>query len=109
MDYRCPVCRAELPRRGLGRSIVVRMEFECTHCGSVIRHNPNPIEMVVVVSGFGTFVVLGACAYALESHALALSAFGVAVLGSIFPALLEHTWLRSWPRYARGGGAPLRP
>jgi hypothetical protein len=100
MDHRCPLCAGSLAKRKLSQSIVARMEIECSHCKRGIRLNPHPAEVVVVLLSFGTFVVLVALAYALQSQGLALMAFGTAMVGALALPLLERTFLRSWPRYA---------
>jgi hypothetical protein len=100
MDHRCPLCAGSLARRKLSQSIVARMEIDCSHCKGRIRLNVHPAEFIVVLLGFGTFVVLAALAYALQSQRLALIAFGAAMAGALALPLLERTFLRSWPRYA---------
>ena len=100
MDYRCPSCTADLGRRKLIHSIIARMEMDCPHCGRTIRLNIHRAEMAVVLLNFGTIVVLGAFAYWLQSHGLALALFGALMLGALALPLLEQTWLRTWPRYA---------
>ena len=111
MDYRCPVCRANLGKTRLGRAIIVRMEIECSHCRSTIRLNVHRSEAVIVLLGFGTFVALAACAYWFQSQRLALLAFGAAMLGALALPLLEQTYLRTWPRFASAmrnpGAEPL--
>jgi hypothetical protein len=77
------------------------MEIDCSHCKSRIRLNLHWAEVIVVLLGFGTFVVLAALAYALQSQRLALIAFGAAMVGALALPLLERIFLRSWPRYAR--------
>lgn len=99
MDYRCPVCRENLAKRRLTQAVVVRMQIECSSCNSRIQHNFHPAEVFVVVSGFGTFVVLAAFAYWLQSQHLMLFAFGAAMVSALALPLLERTYLRSWPRY----------
>ena len=100
MDYRCPVCRANLAKRRLSQAVVARMEIDCSHCRSTIRHNFHWAEVVIVLLGFGTFVVLAALAYWLQSQRLMLLAFGAAMAGALALPLLEHVCLRTWPRYA---------
>jgi hypothetical protein len=101
MDHRCPLCGGNLAQRKLSQSIVARMEIDCSHCKGRIRLNPHPAEIIVVLLSFGTFVVLAALAYALQSQGLALIAFGTAMVGALALPLLERIFLRSWPRYAR--------
>ena len=99
MDYRCPVCRANLAKRRLTQAIVVRMEIECSNCNSRIQHNFHRAEVFVVVSGFGTFAALAALAYRLQSQSLMLYAFGAAMVSALALPLLERACLRTWPRY----------
>lgn len=100
MDYRCPVCRANLAKRRLGQAIFVRMDLECSHCKASIHLNVHRAEEITVLLGFGTVIVLAACAYWLESRGLMLAAFGAAMAGALALPLLERTYLRNWPRYA---------
>ena len=106
MDYRCPVCRANLGTRRLSQVIVTRMEIDCSHCKSTIRLNVHRAEEIIVLLSFGTIIVFAACAYWLESQGLALSAFGAAMVGALALPLLEQTYLRNWPRYASGVQGP---
>lgn len=101
MDHRCPLCAGSLAKRKLSQSIVARMEIDCPHCKGRIRLNVHPAEIIVVLLGFGMFVLLVAFAYRLQSQGLALVAFGTAMVGALALPLLERTLLRSWPRYAR--------
>ena len=100
MDYRCPVCRADLKKRKLSQAIVARMEIECSYCKSVLRLNIHRAEVILVLLIFGTIVVLATFAYWFRSQGLALFAFGAAMAGSLALPLLERVCLRSWPRYA---------
>jgi DNA-directed RNA polymerase subunit RPC12/RpoP len=100
VDYRCPVCRANLAKRRLSEAVIARMEIDCSHCKSTIRLNVHPAEAMAVILGFGGFVVLAALAYWLQSHGLMLLAFGAAMLSALALPLLERTYLRTWPRYA---------
>ena len=101
MDHRCPLCAGSLAKRKLTQSIVARMEIDCSHCKGSIRLNLHWAEVIVLLLSFGTFAVLVALAYALQSQGLALMAFGTAMAGALALPLLERTFLRSWPRYAR--------
>ena len=53
-------------------------------------------EEVYLVQGD---LVVGVLAWRLQSQALALLLFGVAMAGALAVPLLENTWLRRWPRY----------
>lgn len=101
MNCHCPICRMDLGRRKLGHAIVARMEIECSYCKNNIRLNVHQAEHVIVLLSFGLFVALAGLAYLLQSQALALVAFGAAMLGAASLPLLERTYLRDWPRYAR--------
>jgi hypothetical protein len=102
MDYRCPLCSANLGKRKLTQAIVARMESECSSCMGLLRLNVHRAESIVVVLGFAAIVVLAALAYRTQSHDLALAAFGAAMAGALALPLLESTYLRNWPRYVPG-------
>ena len=106
MDYRCPVCRTNLAKRRLSQAVIARMEIDCSHCKSTLRHNFHRVEVIAVLLGFGTFVVLAAFAYWLQSQDVMLFALGAAMVGALALPLLEHTYLRSWPRYSFGVQRP---
>jgi len=76
------------------------MEIECSHCKSTIHLNVHRAEEIIVLLSFGAIIVIAACAYWFESRGLGLSAFGAAMVGALALPLLEHTYLRNWPRYA---------
>lgn len=99
MDYRCPVCRANLENRKLSHAVVTRMEINCSHCKSKIRLNVHRAEEILVLLSFGTIVVLAALAYWFQSQGLLLSVFGTVMVSALALPLLEQTYLRSWPRY----------
>lgn len=101
MDHRCPACGVGLPKRKLSQAIVARMEIDCPHCNSRIRLNLHRIEMAVTLVHFGSVVALGLLAYLRQSQGLVLLALAVAVSGALIAPLLERTWLRTWPRYAK--------
>ena len=101
MDYRCPVCATNLAKRRLTQAIITRMETDCSNCKSTIRLNVHRAEAVLVVLDFGAIIVFGVLAYKLQSQSLALAAFGAVMLGALALPLLEHTYLRIWPRYAK--------
>lgn len=104
MDYRCPLCGTDLARRKLVQAVLVRMERECSNCKRVIQLNIHWTEETVALLGAGTVVVLGAFAYGWQSERFALAAFGAAMLGALALPLLEHVYLRSWPRYSAKSG-----
>lgn len=101
MDYRCPLCSANLGKRKLTQAVVARMESECSSCKGIIRLNVHRAEAILVVLDFAAIVVLAVFAYRTQSHNLALAAFGAAMAGALALPLLEHTYLRNWPRYAK--------
>jgi hypothetical protein len=106
MDYRCPLCRADLGQRKLIHAIVASMESDCSVCRGRLRMNIHDAEFAVVLVSFGAVVAVGLPAYWLQSHALALLLFGVAMAGAAALPLLENTWLRRWPRYVPAGKPP---
>ena len=99
MDYRCPICRENQAKRRLTQAVVVRMEIECANCKSRIRHNFHRAEVIAVTLCFGSFATLAAFAYWLQNQDLMIFAFGAAMAGALASPLLEHTYLRTWPRY----------
>jgi hypothetical protein len=99
MDYRCPLCRADLGSRKAIHAIVATMESDCSVCRGRLRMNIHQAEMAVVLASFAAILVVGLLAYWWRSHALALLLFGIAMAGALALPLLERTWLRRWPRY----------
>ena len=106
MDYRCPVCGANLAKRKLTQALIARMEMDCSQCGKSISLNVHRAEEITVLAGFGAFVVLVAVAYSTQSQALGLAAFAVAMLTALALPMLERTYLRAWPRYTPTEKAP---
>ena len=106
MDYRCPICRADLGQRKLVHAIASKMESDCSVCRGRLRMNIHQAEMAVVLVSFAAVLVVGVLAYSLQSHGLALLLFGVAMAGAGAVPLLENTWLRRWPRYVPAGKPP---
>ena len=102
MDYRCPVCKANLGTRRLSQAVITRMEIDCSHCKAKIHLNVHRAEEIVVLLGFGAIIAFAVCAYRLQSQALALAAVLAAMAGALALPVLERTWLRTWPRYASG-------
>ena len=100
MEYRCPVCRAELGRRKYGQVVVARMEMDCAHCGSTIHLNVHRAEVFVLYGSIAIIVVLALLSYWLQSQTLALLAVGAVMLGALALPFVEHVVLRRWPRYA---------
>lgn len=111
MDYRCPVCRMKIAKRRLSQTVMVKLEVQCPHCNSVVRHNVHRAESIIVMLNFAAIVVLAAFAYWFQSRELVIVAVGAALVGASALPLLEHTYLRNWPRYAplAAGPEPDRP
>lgn len=101
MDYRCPVCRMNIAKRKLSQTVLVGLEIECPHCKNVVRHNVHRIEAVLIMTNFAALLILAVLAYWLQSRDLVVVVVLTAMLGAAALPLLEHTYLRSWPRYAR--------
>ena len=104
MDHRCPNCGKDLGSRKRVHAIIARIEIDCSHCNSRIRLNVHPLELRIVFLSFGSFIVLLAFAYSLQSNALALLALIAGVAGTVALPVLERTRLRTWARYIRPGG-----
>lgn len=106
MDYRCPVCRADLGKRKLGQAIIARMSVECRHCKNMLQLNVHRAETLIVLLNFAAIVVLAAFAYWFQSQGLILVAVVVAMTGASALPLLERTYLRAWPRYVPAVHSP---
>jgi DNA-directed RNA polymerase subunit RPC12/RpoP len=106
MDYRCPVCRANIAKRRLSNTVMVKLEIQCPHCKSVVRHNVHRVETAIVMFNFAAILVLAALAYWLRSRDLVVVAVCTALAGAAALPLLEHTYLRTWPRYASMDQSP---
>jgi phage FluMu protein Com len=100
MDHRCPVCRAEIVKRGLSQTVMVKLEIECPRCKSVVRYNIHRLEHMIVLLNFAVIIVLAAFAYWFQSRGLVFVAVAAAMAGAAALPLLERTYLRTWPRYA---------
>lgn len=96
----------DLRQRKLSQAMVARMEIDCPHCKQRIRLNVHPAEVVIALFDFAIVIALAALAYGYRSQGLVLAALGAAMAGALALPLLQKTWLRSWPRYARLAGAP---
>jgi hypothetical protein len=106
MNHRCPLCRMDLGQRKLGQAIIARLELDCPFCMNRIRLNLHPAETVVALLNLGMVIVLAVLAYRYQNQGLAMAALGIAMAGLLVLPLLEKTWLRDWPRYARLAKAP---
>lgn len=101
MDNRCAVCAVDLGSRKLSQSVLARSEIECSHCKNRIRLNVHRAESALVLLNGALMLVLAVSATMYESQSLTLSLLGAVMLGALGLPLLEHTYLRTWPRYAR--------
>jgi len=99
MDNRCPICAKDLGRRKLAYSVVARMEVDCPHCGGGLTVHVHPAERVVVLGGSAAVLALAVLSYAARSQVLLLVALAAGMATAGATALLEHAWLRAWPRY----------
>lgn len=104
MDNRCPNCGKDLRSRKGVHAIIARMEIDCSHCNGRIQLNVHPLELKIVFFSFGSFIVLLALAYSLQSNALVLLALIAGMAGPTVLPVLERTHLRTWARYIRPGG-----
>ena len=75
------------------------MEIDCSHCKSTIRLNVHRAEVIIVLLNFAAIVALAVLAYRFQSKDLVLLALGAAMAGAAALPLIEHTYLRTWPRY----------
>jgi predicted Zn finger-like uncharacterized protein len=101
MDYRCPVCGVDLPRRKLSHAIVARMEIDCPHCKTRIRLNVHQVEVAATVVHFGAILAFCVVAYLQMGQGLFLLTLAAAGAGALVVPLLDRTWLRTWPRYSK--------
>ncbi len=101
MNYRCPFCEKDLKSRKLMHAVVARAETDCLHCKSRLRYNVHRAESAVVMFNFVAIAVFVTSAYWLQSKTLAIIAFGAAMLGALMLPMLERTWLKDWPRFAK--------
>lgn len=101
MNYRCPYCEKDLKTRKLSHAVVARAETDCVHCKSRLCYNVHRLEFTIVMFNFAAVAVFIAAAYWLHSKTLAIIAFGAAMLGALTLPVLERTWLKDWPRFAK--------
>ncbi len=104
MDYRCPVCHAELGRRKYAQAVIARMEIDCSHCHQTIHLHVHPVEAAVSYGAFGIALAIAGAAYWLQNPTWLLVAIGVAMLPALVLPLVERVMLRDWPRYASRDG-----
>jgi len=108
MDHRCPVCNKVIVKRGLSQAVMIKLEIQCPYCNKVIAYNVHRAESAVVLFNFAVIVVLAVFAYRFQSRGLVVVAAVAAIVGAAALPLLEHTYLRTWPRYVAivPGSAP---
>jgi DNA-directed RNA polymerase subunit RPC12/RpoP len=106
MDYRCPLCGADLAQSKLARSLVARMNVDCPRCSGQLQMNVHRAETVLVLASVAGCVALAALAYARQSQGLLLAALGLGMAGAAALYALERTWLRAWPRFRARASTP---
>ncbi|MEX0637913.1 MAG: hypothetical protein WD155_04175 [Burkholderiales bacterium] len=105
MDYRCPLCGADLATSKPARSLIARMNVDCPRCFGRLQMNVHRAESLLVLASVAGCVALAALAYARQSQALLLAALGLGMAGAAAVYGIERTWLRDWPRFrARESG-----
>jgi len=99
MDYRCPLCGADLARSKPARSLIARMNVDCPRCLGRLQMNVHRAETLLVLASVAGCVALAALAYARQSQGLLLAALGLGMAGAAVIYGIERTWLRDWPRF----------
>jgi DNA-directed RNA polymerase subunit RPC12/RpoP len=99
MDYRCPLCGADLAKSKPARSLIARMKLDCPRCLGRLEMNVHRAETALVLASVAGSVALAALAYARQSQGLLLAALGLGMAGAAVIYLAERTWLRAWPRF----------
>jgi len=99
MDYRCPLCGADLAKSKPARSLIARMNVDCPRCLGRLQVNVHRAETVLVLASVAGGVALAALAYARQSQGLLLAALGLGMAGAAVIYVAERTWLRAWPRF----------
>ncbi len=107
MDYRCPLCGADLAQSKPARSLIARMNVDCPRCLGRLEMNVHRAETALVLASVAGAVGLAALAYARQSQALLLAALALGMAGAAALYAIERTWLRRWPRF-RPRAAPSR-
>lgn len=105
MDYRCPLCGADLAQGKPARLLVARMSIDCPRCLGRLEMNVHGAETALVLASVAGSVALAALAYARQSQGLLLAALGLGMAGATALYAVERTWLRHWPRF-RARAAP---
>lgn len=98
MDYRCPLCGADLAKSKPARSLIARMNVDCPRCLGRLEMNVHRAETALVLASVGGAVALAALAYARQSQGLLLAALALGMAGAAALYTIERTWLRHWPR-----------
>jgi len=106
MDTRCPLCGADLGKTKPARSLIARMNLDCSHCLGQLEMNVHPAETALVLASVGGAVALAALAYARQSQALLLAALALGMAGAAAIYAVERTWLRRWPRFRPRAAPP---
>lgn len=99
MDYRCPLCGADLAQSKPARSLIARMNLDCPRCLGRLEMNVHRAETALVLASVAGSVALAALAYARQSQGLLLAALGLGMAGAAALYVAERTWLRHWPRF----------
>ncbi len=99
MDYRCPLCGADLAKSKPARSLIARMNVDCPRCLGRLEMNVHRAETALVLASVAGAVALAALAYARQSQGLLLAALGLGMAGAAALYAIERTWLRHWPRF----------
>jgi DNA-directed RNA polymerase subunit RPC12/RpoP len=106
MDYRCPLCGADLAQSKAVRSLIARMNVDCPRCMGRLEMNMHRAETALVLASVAGSVTLAALAYARQSQALLLAALGLGIAGAGAIYAIERTWLRHWPRFRARAATP---
>ena len=106
MDYRCPLCGADLAQSRLARSLIARMNVDCPRCLGRLQVNVHRAETGIVLGSVAGCTALAALAYARQSQGLLLAALGLGMAGAAVIYLAERTWLRRWPRFRARAAIP---
>jgi DNA-directed RNA polymerase subunit RPC12/RpoP len=106
MDYRCPLCGADLAQSKPARSLIARMNVDCPRCLGRLQMNVHRAETTLVLASVAGCVGLAALAYARHSQGLLLAALGLGMAGAAAIYGIERTWLRDWPRFRARESTP---
>jgi len=99
MDYRCPLCGADLAGSKPARSLIARMNVDCPRCLGRLEMNVHRAETALVLASVAGAVALAVLAYARQSQGLLLAALGLGMAGAAALYTIERTRLRHWPRF----------